>query len=314
MRKVFLSYSSSDQKVAESIASKLNSYGIDVWRDRDRLYAGQEWREGIEKAIASSVAVVVLVSPRSLRAPYVTFEWAYALGNGARVIPVLIEPTPDTDRHPIATLHYLSLDFTNPSVEELVEEINRPDSDGLGRFLAQDFPPSYRTDLEECEELWLVGVSLRDTIKDLGGVLRRKLAARQTVNALVAEPIGSVVEPAARRTAEKEEGVRLATEAKCREIEESIRRLMALQTEGKNAGRLEIKTTKYPLGYGIHGIDICSSQSNSALYVKLYTYQAEEQHKPKFVLLKGRDRWYESFSRELLALWRDGRPPQTPAQ
>ena len=308
MPKVFLSYSSCDQAFADSVLSHLKKWGIDVWRDKNKLRAGETWREPIEGAIATSDALIVLVSPQSSRSAYVNFEWAYALGRGTRVIPVLMEPIDGADLHPrLADLH--RFDFTQPGARNwkgLLDEVNRTDSPGPGTFLAQDFPPDYRHDVERCEELWLAGVSLRDTVETLGPVLKSKLAQGHRVAVLLAEPVPSVVEAAARRTADKEEHVQADTEDKCREIERTITRLFDLDPAENASSRLDVRTTKYPLGYGIHGINIGTNRRDGVLYVKLYPYKAQERHKPRFVLRKGRDRWYQSFERELLALWADG--------
>jgi CheY-like chemotaxis protein len=63
-----------------------------------------------------------MVTPQSCESPYVTYEWAFALGKGIRVIPLLLE---DCDIHPrLAVLQYL--DFRNQRKgpwEELAKEI-----------------------------------------------------------------------------------------------------------------------------------------------------------------------------------------------
>ena len=112
------------------------------------------------------------------------------------------------------------------------------------------------------------------------------------------------MEPAARRTSKDDANLSAATQEKCTEIEGTLRRLRVLRDANNGPGRLEIKTTKYPLGYGIHAIN--PDASDGVLYVKLYPYHAEALHKPRFILRKGRDRWYDSFARELRSLWEYG--------
>ena len=188
--------------------------------------------------------------------------------------------------------------------ETLFDEIALRNRSALDIFL-RDFPDSYMTDVEEAEELWLVGVSLRDTVKHLGPVLERKLKRGHQLRVLLAEPLASVVEPAVRRTS-KEQDLGADTADKCVEIAGTLRRLGNLQREQK-FGQLQICTSKYPLGYGVHAVN--PGKPDGVLYVKLYPYKAEKEQKPKFVLCGGRDRWYESFTRELFALWKDGQQP-----
>jgi hypothetical protein len=59
----------------------------------DRLEAGVNWTGEIDQAIRQAAAVVVITTPKSAQSPYVTYEWAYALGADTRVIPVIWKPT-----------------------------------------------------------------------------------------------------------------------------------------------------------------------------------------------------------------------------
>jgi len=56
--------------------------------------------------------LVVVLSERSSASLYVTFEWAYALGRVAKVIPIQIQKAPTHPR--LEAIQYL--DFTNPKV------------------------------------------------------------------------------------------------------------------------------------------------------------------------------------------------------
>jgi TIR domain len=91
MSTIFLSYSHKDYFFAELLGFKLSEAAMTLWRDHGSLPAGADWRQGIEKGIAESFAVVVVLSEASSRSPYVTFEWAYALGRGKAVIPVRLD-------------------------------------------------------------------------------------------------------------------------------------------------------------------------------------------------------------------------------
>jgi hypothetical protein len=93
---------------AELAEIKLAVDHIDLWRDQGQLRAGSDWRRGIERGISESLAVLVALSETSAESPYVTFEWAYALGKGKAVIPIKIS---ECRVHPkLETIQYL--DFT----------------------------------------------------------------------------------------------------------------------------------------------------------------------------------------------------------
>lgn len=107
---VFISYSSKDDIFADLVSSKLREGGIHVWRDHTMLRPGELWRDGLERGIASSSAVLVILSPNSSESAYVTFEWAYGLGLGKIIIPIKLE---QCIVHPrLATIQHI--DFSVP--------------------------------------------------------------------------------------------------------------------------------------------------------------------------------------------------------
>jgi CheY-like chemotaxis protein len=122
MAQAFMSYASQNAIFADLARMKLENAGIQVWIDHGALRAGEEWRNAIDEGISSSNVLLVMVTPQSCESPYVTYEWAFALGKGIRVIPLLLE---DCDIHPrLAVLQYL--DFRNQRKgpwEELAKEI-----------------------------------------------------------------------------------------------------------------------------------------------------------------------------------------------
>jgi len=128
MATVFLSYSKKDHFFAELVDIKLTEAGIKLWRDQGQLLAGMDWRQGIEKGISSSLAVLVALSANSAESSYVTFEWAYALGKGRAIIPMKLN---ECSIHPkLETIQYL--DFSVPGAlpwESLIERVREIETD-----------------------------------------------------------------------------------------------------------------------------------------------------------------------------------------
>jgi len=122
MAQAFMSYASKDAIFADLARMKLKEAGVQVWIDHGALRAGEEWRNAIDEGISSSDVLLVVISPQSCESPYVTYEWAFALGKGIKVIPLLLE---DSDIHPrLGVLQYL--DFRNHRTgpwQELTQEI-----------------------------------------------------------------------------------------------------------------------------------------------------------------------------------------------
>jgi CheY-like chemotaxis protein len=120
MTKTFISHAEKDGYFADLIKMKLKEAGIQVWLDNGALHAGQEWRKAIDDGIASSDVCLVIVTPKSCKSSYVTYEWAYALGKGIKVIPLLFE---DADIHPrLAVLQ--NLDFRDTKMSPWAALIN----------------------------------------------------------------------------------------------------------------------------------------------------------------------------------------------
>jgi hypothetical protein len=105
----FISYASEDAIFADLVKMKLKDAGITVWLDHGKLRVGDEWRKVIDEGISSSNSIIVIITPKSCQSSYVTYEWAYALGKGLKIIPLLLK---DAEIHPrLDVLQYL--DFRN---------------------------------------------------------------------------------------------------------------------------------------------------------------------------------------------------------
>lgn len=105
----FISHAKEDGDFAENLKSRMAEVGFVGWIDIDVLEAGTDWRKEIDEAILSSGAVILILSPDSKASEYVTYEWAFGLGSGLRIIPLLLRDTPIHPR--LEAFQYL--DFTN---------------------------------------------------------------------------------------------------------------------------------------------------------------------------------------------------------
>jgi len=119
--KVFLSYPSSIGDFAELVMMKLENGGIEVWKDTHQIQAGEEWRNEIDTGLLQVDAIIVLLNSATVSSSYVTYEWAFALGSGKAVIPVLLE---DCDIHPrMRVLQYLDFRADNRPWDKLIQRI-----------------------------------------------------------------------------------------------------------------------------------------------------------------------------------------------
>jgi hypothetical protein len=93
---VFLSYSPQDKEWVSSFAAALREHGVRTWFDVHDLAPGERWQEKIQDALRESRALIVVLSPDSVRSPSTFFELGAAVADRKRIIPVLrgdIEPT-----------------------------------------------------------------------------------------------------------------------------------------------------------------------------------------------------------------------------
>ncbi|MCC6580241.1 MAG: toll/interleukin-1 receptor domain-containing protein [Phycisphaeraceae bacterium] len=120
--KVFLSYSNEDSQFAGKLAAALERHGLRVWRAESML-PGDNWADEVSRALRSSDAMVVLISPASMKSPWVLKEIEFALGSprfSHRLVPVVIRATPDA---PWILRNLEMMDANQNSVEHLATSI-----------------------------------------------------------------------------------------------------------------------------------------------------------------------------------------------
>src|SRR5262245_26845055 len=71
---VFISYSRKDVDWASRLERDLKKRGISVFRDEERLRAGEKWDQQLQDAIADSMHLVVLWSPNARESDWVEEE------------------------------------------------------------------------------------------------------------------------------------------------------------------------------------------------------------------------------------------------
>jgi len=93
---IFLSYARSDETFARALSSQLERQGFSVWSPREEVLPGDNIWLRTGEALKKSKAMVVLLSPDSMRSDHVRREIEYALGDPnyeGRLFPVRIRPT-----------------------------------------------------------------------------------------------------------------------------------------------------------------------------------------------------------------------------
>ena len=94
--RIFLSHAPSDQRWARQLSEQLEAAGFEVFDPFDELLPGDNWSLAIGRALDTSDAMIVLMSPAGASSTWVQNEIQYALGSERfqdRLILIEIEPT-----------------------------------------------------------------------------------------------------------------------------------------------------------------------------------------------------------------------------
>ncbi|MCB2263891.1 MAG: toll/interleukin-1 receptor domain-containing protein [Candidatus Thiosymbion ectosymbiont of Robbea hypermnestra] len=110
---VFLSYSHQDEPWVSEFAAALRAGGVKVWFDAEDLALGERWQDRLQEALRESRALVIVLSPNSIRSPWMFFELGAAVADNKKIIPVLLDDM-DWNRVPIPLREFQALKGQSP--------------------------------------------------------------------------------------------------------------------------------------------------------------------------------------------------------
>jgi hypothetical protein len=105
--KVFISYSSVDAKQAKRFAKALDEIQIAYFLDSKDIKWGDSITERVSQALANCYALIVIVSPASLKSQWVPFEIGQAKAFGKIIMPFLTHPSLDLPDY-LQNCHYVT--------------------------------------------------------------------------------------------------------------------------------------------------------------------------------------------------------------
>jgi CheY-like chemotaxis protein len=117
---VFISYSHEDRLTANLFSQRVEEMGFRTWIDFTELKGGDEWKKSIDRALTQSVAMLVLLTPESVRSSWVQYEVERAQEYNCTVIPLMMRYTP----LPAFLDHLHYIDFRD-RMEQAFKELNR---------------------------------------------------------------------------------------------------------------------------------------------------------------------------------------------
>ena len=116
-RRTFLSYSRANKDFAVKLARELKSEGFAIWLDQLDIPPGSRWDVEVEKALTECEIFMIIITQASIVSDNVLDEIGYAIDNGKRFLPVLLEKC----NVPLRLRRFQYVDFTNKSFDEGVE-------------------------------------------------------------------------------------------------------------------------------------------------------------------------------------------------
>ncbi len=125
--KVFISYSRVDIAFADRLFTLFGERGLEPYLDREDIAPGEPWQSRLGNLIAGADAIVLIVSPDSIRSPVVTWEVNEAERLNKRLLPIVLREVPgEAVPERVRRLNYIF--FTSetafaPSFEKLVQAI-----------------------------------------------------------------------------------------------------------------------------------------------------------------------------------------------
>jgi hypothetical protein len=93
-RRIFVSHSNKDKKLASQLAADLKAAGFDIWYDSDDIRVGDNILEKIEQGLSECDNMIIILSPHALRSWMVRQELIFFRNEERRrgrnvILPVL---------------------------------------------------------------------------------------------------------------------------------------------------------------------------------------------------------------------------------
>lgn len=128
MGHIFVSYSRRDREIVERFVGMMESGGMNVWIDREKIQPGKLWRTQIVQAIDTCDGFVLMLSASSAASDNVRREIDLAMDAGRSVFIMLLEKVrlPAEIRYQLVGLQHIDIQTLglHKGVKQLIETLN----------------------------------------------------------------------------------------------------------------------------------------------------------------------------------------------
>ncbi|WP_162344136.1 TIR domain-containing protein [Cyclobacterium salsum] len=120
---IFLSYSRNDISTVLQIQTLFREQGVQVWIDKESIYAGENWPKAIGEGIAKQNIFMLLWSEHAAKSHFVEFEWNTALALKKKIFPVLLDGSPLPPS--LQAIQAIEYDLLSASVDNIKEKVEQ---------------------------------------------------------------------------------------------------------------------------------------------------------------------------------------------
>lgn len=159
----------------------------------------------------------------------------------------------------------------------------------------EEFPPSLKVKIDNAAELYLVGVTLTQTVRQQSHIIEGLLHRGCIINVLLVHPTDSLIDIAKYRIREPKPDI-------TSDVYQTLKVCCSLKESAP--GNLNIRTIRYPLGCCIKAVN--PNSSSGIIYIANYSFRTSHPHVPKYSLQPKDGIWYEYLKEELFSLWDAG--------
>jgi hypothetical protein len=125
---VFISYSRKDTEIVDDVVSKLRNDGFEIWLDRESIKGGDLWRKEIVKAIQTTDAFLLMLSPSSAQSKNVRKEVDLAENANRSLFPFILASVelPEELQYQLIGIQWIEF-YKDPErkYQELVEVLQK---------------------------------------------------------------------------------------------------------------------------------------------------------------------------------------------
>jgi hypothetical protein len=150
MSHIFISYAHDDKAHLDKVVAWLEANRFterQIWYDH-HIEGGSNWRDEITTALDEAFAIIVIITPNSTKSLYCTYEWAYAMGQGIPILPLVFDEVSLGDVMPplIARQYFNCVESIPDSLKERVHRLKSvpPEVAALNTLIYQTIYDTHR--------------------------------------------------------------------------------------------------------------------------------------------------------------------------